>query len=93
MSQLNDGTVAEEVKIEIIGQISQKDMDDGTVLIFRIDDQRYPKHVLDMLVENIKTNVIDTFQGQVKAMILPQSIEVTTIRDILNDVVNKGEEN
>ena len=92
MSQLNDGTVAEEIKVEIIGQISQKDMDDGTVLIFRIDDQRYPKHVLEMLVENIKTNVIDTFQGQVKAMILPQSIEVTTIKDILKDAVKNNEQ-
>ena len=84
--------VAEETVIELIGQISQKDIDDGTVLIFRIDDSKYPPAAINQLVESIRQAVIDNFQGQLKAMILPQSVEVQVLRDILTDAVKKGEE-
>lgn len=85
------GTVLEEIRVEIVGQISQKDIDDGTVLIFRITDNRFPREAMNRLVDNIRQNVIDTFQGQVKAMIVPSYIEVTTLKDILKDAVKNDE--
>lgn len=81
--------VAQEQVVEIIGQISQKDLDDGTVLIFRIDDRSYPSHIVNKVAESIRQACIDTFQGQIKAMILPSSVEVQVLRDILKDVVEK----
>jgi len=85
--------VAEKHIIEVIGQISQKDLDDGTVLIFRIDDRKYSSAVLNRVAESIKKACIDTFQGQIKAMILPSSIEVQILRDILNHSIKQGEDN
>lgn len=85
------GKVAEESIVTLVGQISQKDIDDGTVLIFRIDEGKFPKQMLQKVAEQITQAVSDTFQGQVKAMILPQSIEVQVLRDILQDAVERNE--
>lgn len=86
------GTVAEESTVHIVGQISQKDMDDGTVIIFRIDNDKYPAHVIKQIGESIKQAVTDNFNGQIKAMIVSSGVEVQVLRDILQDTVSKGED-
>jgi hypothetical protein len=82
------GTDLEEQVIEIVGQISQEDIDNGTVLIFRINERTYPVHILKQVAESIKQAVVDTFDGKVKAIILPDTIEVTVLKDILKEHMN-----
>lgn len=86
---MDDLSSADKNIIEIVGQISQKDIDDGTVLIFRINEDKYPAHIMQKVAEQIKNGVVDTFQGQVKAMILPQTVDVQVLRDILKDVTDE----
>ena len=83
-----------EVKdvITFVGQITPEDVENGTVMIFRISDRQFPKDMMDALVRNIQHSVTDLFQGQVKAMIVPDFIEVTMLKDILKEHIG-GDEN
>jgi hypothetical protein len=80
----------EEIKdvITFVGQITPEDVEDGTVLIFRISDAKFPQKMMDSLVKNITQSVTDMFDGQVKAMIVPDYIEVTMLKDILKEKVD-----
>ena len=77
--------------IEFVGSITPQDIEDGTVLVFRISDQTYPKHIMDALVQSINQSVTDLFKGQVKAIIVPDSIEVTMLKDLLKEKIQNGE--
>lgn len=71
--------------IEFVGAITQKDIDEGGVLIFRINDRAYPKHVLNEVVESVKRAVTDNFNGQVKAIILPDTISVELLPKLIKE--------
>ena len=75
--------------IEWVGNITPKDVEDGTVLIFRISERSYPQEVLKQITDSIKRAVEDTFDGKVKAMILPDTIEVTMLRDLLKEKIDE----
>lgn len=75
--------------VEFVGNITPKDVEDGSVLIFRISERSYPPHILKEITNSIKKAVEDTFNGQVKAMILPDTIEVTILKDLLKEHVDE----
>jgi hypothetical protein len=77
--------------IEFVGSITPQDIEDGTVLVFRISNQQFPKKVIDALVQSIKQSVNDLFNGQVKAIIVPDIIEVTMLKDLLKEKLENGE--
>lgn len=74
--------------VEFVGDITLKDIEDGTVLIFRISRRNYPQHVLRELTDSIAKAVADTFDGKVKAIILPDSVDVTILKDLLKERVD-----
>ncbi len=75
--------------IEFVGNITSKDIDDGTVLIFRISEKSYPREVLVEITNSIKKAVEDTFEGKVKAMILPDTVEVAILKDLLKENISE----
>lgn len=68
--------------VEWVGNITPKDIDDGTVLIFRISERSYPPDVLKQITGSIKNAVEDIFEGKVKAIILPDTIDVSILKDL-----------
>ena len=77
--------------IEFVGSITPQDIEDGTVLVFRINDQKFPKHIMDALVASIQQSVTELFKGQVKAIIVPDIIEVTMLKDLLKEKLDDTE--
>lgn len=75
--------------ITFVGQITPEDVENGTVMIFRISDRQFPKEMMDALVKNIQHSVTDLFKGQVKAMVVPDFIEVTMLKDILKEHIDE----
>ncbi len=75
--------------VEYVGNITSEDIDDGTVLIFRISEKSYPPHMLKSVTDSIKNSVHDLFEGKVKAMILPDTIDVKILKELLKEKINE----
>jgi len=88
--KLNPTPASSEI-IEFVGSINKEDVENGSVLIFRINTQSYPSNILNEVTASIKSAVKDLFDGQVKAIIIPDTIEVTILKDLLKDHVEGGE--
>jgi hypothetical protein len=85
--------MSEDLKdtIEFVGSITPQDIEDGSVLIFRINDARFPKAMMSKVVASIQQSVTDLFQGQVKAIIVPDFIEVTTLKELAKEKIINGQ--
>lgn len=70
--------------IEFVGSISKEDVQNGSVLVFRVNSH-FPKEALANITASIKQAVVDLFDGQVKAIILPTTIDVTILKDLLKE--------
>ena len=86
------GKVAQESIVTVVGNISPQDVEDGTVLIFSLDIDKIPNKAVHKVVEQIQKAVAETFEGKLKAMIVPNYIEVQTLRDILVDASERSED-
>ena len=71
--------------ITFVGSITPEDVQNGTVLVFRISDSTFPPHMMKGLTDQITRSVQDLWKGQVKAMIVPDFIEVTMLKDLLKE--------
>lgn len=71
--------------ITFVGSITPEDVRDGTVLVFRISDRQFPQHMMKGLTEQITRSVQDLWKGQVKAIIIPEFIEVTMLKELLKE--------
>lgn len=77
--------------IEFVGSVTPKDIEDGTVLVFRISDRTFPNAMMKQLVQSIQDSVTELFKGQVKAIIVPDYIEVTMLKDLVKEKIENGE--
>ena len=62
------------------------------MLIFKIDTDKIPQEAVHRVVEQIQKAVAETFEGKLKAMIVPNFIEVQTLKDILTDASERSED-